>query len=161
MERKGYETESYHVAGNDMLCDFYNEFIQDSNFQRRMKCYVETVDSHPDLKSQIDAMAEIPLKYKFYYNTLGTAKIRSLNYKEAYLEREVHSMQSRDSVIEKLRDYVIQAGIPQDKAIAICPLRLLGEVIKVSRIQKWENYMGTILSSSLTLKSSWKLSSYM
>jgi hypothetical protein len=85
MERKGYETESYHVAGNDMLCDFYNEFIQDSNFQRRMKCYVETVDSHPNLKSQIDAMAEIPLKYKFYYNTLGTAKIRSLNYKEAYL----------------------------------------------------------------------------
>ena len=107
MESKGYETESYHVAGNDMLCDFYNEFIQDSNFQRRMKCYVETVDSHPDLKSQIDAMAEIPLKYKSYYNTLGTAKIRSLNYKEAYLEREIHSIQSRDSVIEKLREYVI------------------------------------------------------
>ncbi len=111
MEEKGYDTENFHVAGNDMLSDFYNEFMQDSNFQRRMRCYAETIDSHPELKSQIEAMAEIPLKYKSYYNTLGTARMRSLNYKEAYLEREVCSLQSKDSIVDLLRKYVKPGNI--------------------------------------------------
>lgn len=111
MESKGFETENYHGTSNDELSDFYNEFMQDSNFQRRMKCYADTIDNHPELRNQIEGMAEIPLKYKSYYNTLGTAKIRSLNYKEAYLEREVCSIQSKDSVIKKLREYVTPGGI--------------------------------------------------
>ena len=106
LESNMYHTENYHSTTNDELASFYNEFYLDNNFQRRMKLYAETIGKYPEMKPRIEELAEIPLKYKNYYNVLGEGELKALSYKEADIIRQIRWLQSEDNIRKCLREHV-------------------------------------------------------
>ena len=106
LESNMYQTENYHSTTNDELASFYNEFYLDNNFQRRMKLYAETIGKYPEMKPRIEELAEIPLKYKNYYNVLGEGELKALSYKEADIVRQIGWLQSEDNIRKCLREHV-------------------------------------------------------
>ena len=106
LEENGYTMENYYCTTDDAMAMFYREFMQDKNFQRRMKLYVETVGENIDLKKRIEANPDIPMKYKDFYNTLGAEKIKSLSYKEANLENQIKLLQSKENIRKHILRHV-------------------------------------------------------
>lgn len=107
LEDNGFETYDQHGLNNDEISSFYNEFMLDGNFTRRMKLYTDTLLLYPNWKPKLEAIAEIPLSFKTYFNVIGAEKIRALSYKEAALERELSYIQSTGSISERLRHCMI------------------------------------------------------
>lgn len=99
MERnKGYQVIDQQGMANDVLAKFYTEFMADGDFVRRMKLFVEFLAEHPEKKESVEAVAEIPIAYKNYYNTLGGMRIKALSYKQSDIETELRNLQSTDSI---------------------------------------------------------------
>ena len=98
----GYKAFDYYGSQGDQVSEFYNEFMADGNFSRKMKLYVETVELFPEIKKNIEGIAEIPLKFKRYYNIVGAEKIKALCYREADLEKELNYIQSEAHIKEEL-----------------------------------------------------------
>ena len=99
MERnKGYQVVDQQGMANDMLAKFYMEFMANGDFVRRMKLFVEFLAEHPEKKESVEAVAEIPIAYKKYYNTLGAERIKALRYKQSDIESELKNIQSADNI---------------------------------------------------------------
>lgn len=76
------------INGN-ILNDFCSKFFSDNNFVRKMKLYVDFLEKHPELKSEIEAIPQIPMEYKKYYNELTPERIRALDYREKAIMNEI------------------------------------------------------------------------
>ena len=76
------------INGN-ILNDFCSNFLSDNNFVRKMKLYVDFLEKHPELKSEIEAIPQIPMEYKNYYNELTPERIRALDYREKAIMNEI------------------------------------------------------------------------
>ncbi len=97
---RGYQVIDQQGMTNDELARFYTEFMADGDFVRRMKLFVEFLASNPEEKEKVEAVAEIPIAYKNYYNIIGADRIRALNYQRSYLERELKNIKSIDNIKE-------------------------------------------------------------
>lgn len=106
LENNGYDTmDFYSVQGNDVAV-FYQQFMQDRNFTRRMKLYATTLEQRPELKASIESISEIPLKFKKYYNVLGFDRIKALSFQEADLEHDLNYIESSDLIRKRLIEYL-------------------------------------------------------
>lgn len=64
------------------------EFRNSNNFQKLLKLYCNYRDHNPDLESEIEGSDFIPTKYHRYYNEIGSARLKSLEYTEKYILNE-------------------------------------------------------------------------
>ena len=89
---------------------FRKEFMQDGVFARRMKLYCDVVYGDYDVKKEIDALPEIPYVFTSYYDILGPDTIKSLQYREAYLENEIQNRRKSENVADILKHRFIAGG---------------------------------------------------
>lgn len=89
--------------GNPLLEAFIRDYFVDGDFSRRMKLYCDTVGAHPELKEAIEQIPEVWAWYKIYYNTLGSAKICALAYRELRLKVEYSYLKSDVLINEKVK----------------------------------------------------------
>ena len=78
MKDSGFNTVHEKTQLDRMYQQFYQEFFIDSNFERRMKLYVDTVQCHPELIPRIEASSVLPVEFKKYYRELGSDRINGL-----------------------------------------------------------------------------------
>lgn len=106
LSNSGFSSTNAYSARKDAISVFYNEFMKDKNFPRRMKLYIDTIEATPQLKSHIEAMAAIPQNYKEYYNILGGERIKALSYTEAKIKQDIRCLNSIDTIREAVKQYV-------------------------------------------------------
>ena len=87
MKDSGFNTVHEKTQQDRMYQQFYQDFFIDSNFERRMKLYVDTVQCHPELIPRIEASSVFPVEFKKYYRELGSDRIKRAGYIEAKLKR--------------------------------------------------------------------------
>ena len=87
------------VDKNKILIDqFIIEFNQDKNFERRMKLYCEFLDKYPNFQEILKTDPRIPRDFSLYYSILGSAKIRSVSYKEADIKNIIDQILNKDEI---------------------------------------------------------------
>lgn len=69
-------------GGCPALDRFKKEFFKASNFPEQMRIYCDTRDKHPELTNELYQNTFIPMYYHQYYDTLGSARIRTLGYRK-------------------------------------------------------------------------------
>ena len=69
-------------GGCPALDRFKKEFFKTSNFPEQMRIYCDTRDGHPELTNELYQNSFIPMYYHQYYDTLGSARIRTLGYRK-------------------------------------------------------------------------------
>jgi hypothetical protein len=89
MKDSGFNTVHEKTQQDRMYQQFYQDFFIDSNFERRMKLYVDTVQCHPELIPRIEASSVFPVEFKKYYRELGSDRIKRAGYIEAKLKRQL------------------------------------------------------------------------
>jgi len=90
VKKSGFSTTNPLAGENgNILNAFYSNFFSDNNFVRKMKLYIDFLDQYPALKSEIEAIPQIPMEYKNYYNGLKPERIRALDYREKAIKTEI------------------------------------------------------------------------
>ena len=84
---RSIEDATKSITENKDIDDFLRLFSGD--FECRMKMYCEFLQVHPELKEILEALPQIQLSIKEYYNCLGPDIIRSLSYVEAAIKRKI------------------------------------------------------------------------
>lgn len=80
----GCVNDTFHSDNSDKITQFLQNF--GGSFEDRMKYYAEFMESHPECKSDIQKIVEIPISIKTYYNELGIDRLRALSWKEASIK---------------------------------------------------------------------------
>lgn len=89
VKHSGFTTANPLEGNNaNILNDFCAKFFSDNNFVRKMKLYVDFLEQNPELKSDVEAIPQIPMDYKEYYNELTPERIRALDYREKAIKDE-------------------------------------------------------------------------
>lgn len=90
VKESGFSTANPLVGANgNILNDFCSNFLSDNNFPRKMKLYIDFLEKYPTLKSEVEAIPQIPMDYKYYYNELTPERIRALDYRDKAIMKEI------------------------------------------------------------------------
>lgn len=108
VKESGFSTAD-PLGGNnaDILNDFCAKFFSDNNFVRKMKLYVDFLEQNPTLKSEVEAIPQIPMDYKEYYNELTPERIRALDYREKAIKEECDENKSFPMIQSSLAKILI------------------------------------------------------
>lgn len=98
------------ITPNDEITKFANAFALDKNFERRMALYCTYRDQFPCHGAMIEATTYIPVEFHIYYNTLGSARIAALGYKEAAIKNELAYIQSRTNLENMILQMFVVGG---------------------------------------------------
>lgn len=92
--------------GNEVK-EFYLNFIRDNNFVRKMELYVDFLNNNPTKQSEVEAIPQIPMEYKIYYNNLSTERMKALGYREKAMKAEIRENQSFHRIQTELTNRLI------------------------------------------------------
>ena len=81
----------------DILFDkFYDEFIKDGSFPRKMKLYCEFVDTYLSGDYNYMKNTKIPKTFHLYYSMIGSQKIKSVSYQESLLKNIINNNEKKN-----------------------------------------------------------------
>lgn len=108
VKESGFTTTNPLCGTNgNILSDFLNKFFSDNNFCRKMKLYVDFLENYPELKSEVEAIPQIPMDYKRYYNDLTPERIRALDYRKKAMDDEIDDNQSFGKIQSALANRLV------------------------------------------------------
>ena len=88
---------------NKAIMEFIEEFESKSLFPEKMKLLCECNLSEDTIKVILDLL---PIVFKNYYVTLGKARIKSLNYRKNFLDKECSRLKENQENSGKLKDLI-------------------------------------------------------
>ena len=88
---------------NKAIMEFIEEFESKSLFPEKMKLLCECNLSEDTIKVILDLL---PMVFKNYYVTLGKARIKSLNYRKNFLDKECSRLKGNQENSGKLKDLI-------------------------------------------------------
>lgn len=155
LQNNGFNT-SNPLAGNNgnELNAFLSNFMSDNNFVRKMKLYVDFLEIHPELKPDVEAIPQIPMSYKDYYNNLSAKRIKELGYRERAITIEIAKERSHDNIKNVLTSILIPGKKYTSSALKSI-IQQVYDNLKVLRTAKGtdiEEYIPSAKSISLTDK---------
>ena len=98
MRNNGFNATHRFSQAEQLYKQFYQEFFADSNFQRRMKLYIDTVQCYPELLPIIEEASVVPIEFKQYYRYLGAERIKRSGYVESILRKHLEDASKFSSV---------------------------------------------------------------
>jgi hypothetical protein len=98
MRNNGFNATHQYSQAEQLYKQFCQEFFVDANFQRRMKLYIDTAQSYPELLPIIEEASVIPIEFKQYYRGLGAERIRRSGYVESILKKHLEDASKFSSV---------------------------------------------------------------
>lgn len=108
LQKSGFSTSNpYNGCHGNTINAFCSNFFSDNNFTRKMKLYVEFLENNPTMKADIEAIPQIPMEYKSYYNTLAPDRIRALGYRENAIVSEIKEKQAFQDIQNALRNVLV------------------------------------------------------
>lgn len=124
LNHNGYKAVDYYAVGNDEIAEFYRRFDENGSFEYKMRLYTEAVKDNEQMKKTLEGIADIPMKYKKYYNTLGAETIRALSYKEKDILRAIDMKQSTSNIRHLLLQNLTKGQVYSNADVK----RLLGNI---------------------------------
>lgn len=99
------KTAQLSISGQlyNVVYEFFTQYRSMNDFVSRMKLYVDTLESYPQIKSYIEQnLTNVDIEYKQYYIILGPDEIRRCQYRKADIQRrinEIDKVQNNSSLI--------------------------------------------------------------
>ena len=103
---RSIEDATKSITDNHDIELFLTHFNGD--FENKMKIYCDFLQAHPELKEILEALPQIPLNIKIYYNYLGPDIIRSVSYIEAAIKRKISECESVVMVATEVRQTFVK-----------------------------------------------------
>ncbi len=91
---------TYTPADDPLVKSFLQQF--DGVFEQKMKMYCDFLTAHPQYKETLEALPQIPMTMKEYYNSLGPEGIRASSYLATRIDRKIRGVPCEDDLQEEI-----------------------------------------------------------
>lgn len=88
------------IADDPLVKSFLQQFNGD--FEQKMRRYCDFLTTYPKYKETLEALPQIPMNIKEYYNSLGPEAIRASSYVESRIDRKSRGIPCEDDLLEEI-----------------------------------------------------------
>lgn len=88
------------IADDPLVKSFLQQFNGD--FEQKMRRYCDFLTTYPQYKETLEALPQIPMNIKEYYNSLGPEAIRASSYVESRIDRKSRGIPCEDDLLEEI-----------------------------------------------------------
>ena len=91
---------TYTPADDPLVKSFIQQFNGD--FENQMKVYCDFLTAHPQYKEALEALPQVPMRIKEYYNSLGPEAIRASSYVASRIDRKTQGIPCEDDLQKEI-----------------------------------------------------------
>ena len=131
---------TYTPADDPLVKSFLQQF--NGVFEQKMKMYCDFLTAYPQYKETLEALPQIPMTMKEYYNSLGPEGIRASSYLATRIDRKIRGVPCEDDLLEEITAAFIPGSFYSYKQIKSMLEEIyerlgIGRTPKATDLEKW------------------------